>query len=83
MDRINLVPLDKSALFDQENHVSEDIWEGTNRGVLKIIQNTSSTYNKCVLTEAQILLLKRCGFKVFTEGGIVIKTGSSLVFSLV
>lgn len=75
MDNINHGPLDNSVLFDQQNHISEDVWEDNDRGVLEsIVQNISITYDKWESTPAQILLLNKYGFGVFTNHPIVTKT---------
>ena len=76
-------PIDSSVLYDQENHVSEDVWQGVERGTLLSSQTTSITYDKWELTTLQKKLLFSWGFGVFGHPAVVTKTDSTLVSALV
>ncbi|KAJ7951578.1 serine/threonine-protein phosphatase 7 long form-like [Quillaja saponaria] len=54
-------PVDKSVLYDQDNHVSSAVWDGQERGVLRCHEHTSML-DQWKLTPKQIKLVERAGF---------------------
>ncbi|EXC09161.1 hypothetical protein L484_005117 [Morus notabilis] len=54
-------PIDKSVLYDQENHVSSAVWDGQERGVLRCHQHPSMLV-QWKLTRKQIELVEKAGF---------------------
>ncbi|EXC09160.1 hypothetical protein L484_005116 [Morus notabilis] len=54
-------PIDKSVLYDQENHVSSAVWDGQERGVLRCHEHTSMLV-QWKLTRKQIELVEKAGF---------------------
>ncbi|XP_050370587.1 protein MAIN-LIKE 2-like [Argentina anserina] len=57
-------PIDKSVLYDQENHISSAIWEGQERSVLRCHEHTSML-EQWKLTPKQIELVEKAGFGYF------------------
>ncbi|XP_054780055.1 protein MAIN-LIKE 2-like isoform X1 [Prosopis cineraria] len=54
-------PIDKSVLYDQDNHVSSAVWDGQERGVLRCHEHTSML-DQWKLTPKQIELVEKAGF---------------------
>ncbi|KAL8460025.1 hypothetical protein ACS0TY_031806 [Phlomoides rotata] len=54
-------PIDHSVLYEQDDHVSSDVWEGQERGALKCPELTSKL-DQWLLTEQQIKLVEKAGF---------------------
>ena len=81
----NWIPglIDNSVLYDQKNHVSEDVWASKDRGKLTTSQLTAIIYELWNLTKAQKILLHKCGFGIFTHLIVITKTDISLVSTLV
>ncbi|KAK9939647.1 hypothetical protein M0R45_016337 [Rubus argutus] len=57
-------PMDKSVLYDQNNHISSAIWEGQERSVLRCHEHTSML-EQWKLTPKQIELIEKAGFGYF------------------
>lgn len=76
-------PIDRSVLYAQEKHVSEDVWNGIERGTLMSSQSTSITYDKWELTSLQKKLLEAWGFKGFSYPAVVTRTDVSLISALI
>ncbi|KAM5584603.1 protein MAIN-LIKE 2-like [Rosa sericea] len=57
-------PIDRSVLYDQENHISSAIWEGQERSVLRCHEHTSML-EQWKLTPKQIELVEKAGFGYF------------------
>ncbi|KAM1113646.1 hypothetical protein ACFX2B_045745 [Malus domestica] len=79
--RIDPGPVDKSVLYDQENHISSAIWDGQERGVLRCHEHTSML-EQWRLIPQQVELVEKAGFKHFRSIPTIV-LDNSLISALV
>ncbi|KAL6137491.1 hypothetical protein ACLB2K_062783 [Fragaria x ananassa] len=74
-------PIDKSLLYDQDDHISSAIWDGQERGVLRCHEHTSMLEH-WKLTPRQMVLVEKAGFGYFRTIPTII-LDNSLISALV
>ena len=82
MDNILPGPVSNAIIFDNSYHVSEEVWDGRDRGPLECFCGNRNM-RLWVLSNAQKRLLHRIGFGVFANPTIVLQNDARLVTALV
>lgn len=82
MDDILPGPFSHTVIFDNEYHVSEDVWEGNDRGTLQCFCG-SRLMRTWKLLDAQKEILQKIGFGVFANPDVVLQNDTALITALV
>ena len=82
MEEILPGPVQRTVLFDNSYHISEDVWGGVERGPLGCFCG-SWLLRSWKLSEAQKELLHAVGFGLFANNNVMLQNDTSLITALV